>query len=150
MGLLAYVNRILLEPTDSTNSVEDRVQREGDLGEVAPLSGFPLNLQMSETHILIRLLQMYFPQNWEFGSALSKFLYFNRVVFEPPKPPSVHHWMVPDHGFCHCYMHTHVCMCVCVCVCVCGRTLIIFCTFCCLVTELQCIEFSHRSLCLLS
>jgi hypothetical protein len=27
---------------------------------------------MGETHILIRLLWMYFPQNWEFGSALSK------------------------------------------------------------------------------
>jgi hypothetical protein len=30
------------------------------------------NLQMSETHILIRLLQTHFPQNWEIGSALSK------------------------------------------------------------------------------
>jgi hypothetical protein len=27
---------------------------------------------MSETRILIRLLRMYFPRNWEFGSALSK------------------------------------------------------------------------------
>jgi hypothetical protein len=27
---------------------------------------------MNETGILIRLLQMYIPQNWEFGSALSK------------------------------------------------------------------------------
>jgi hypothetical protein len=41
----------------------------GDLGEVAPLSGVLLNLQMGETHILIRLLRMYFPRNWEFGLA---------------------------------------------------------------------------------
>jgi hypothetical protein len=42
----------------------------GDLGALAPLSGVPLNSQMNETHILIRLLQMYIPQNWEFSSAL--------------------------------------------------------------------------------
>jgi hypothetical protein len=42
----------------STNSVEDR--------------GVLLNLQMSETRVLIRLLRMYFPRNWEFGSVLSK------------------------------------------------------------------------------
>ena len=28
--------------------------------------------KMSESHILVRLLPMYFPRNWEFGSALSK------------------------------------------------------------------------------
>jgi hypothetical protein len=27
---------------------------------------------MSETRIVIRLLQTYFPRNWEFGSGLSK------------------------------------------------------------------------------
>jgi hypothetical protein len=27
---------------------------------------------MNETHILVRLLRIYIPQNWEFGSALSK------------------------------------------------------------------------------
>jgi hypothetical protein len=43
-----------------------------DLGALASLSGVLLNLQMSETCILIGLLRMYFPQNWEFGSALSK------------------------------------------------------------------------------
>jgi hypothetical protein len=42
-------------------------RENGDLGAVAPLSGVPLNLQMSETCILIRFLR-----NWEFGSALSK------------------------------------------------------------------------------
>jgi hypothetical protein len=26
---------------------------------------------MNETHILIRLLRMYIPRNWEFGSALA-------------------------------------------------------------------------------
>jgi hypothetical protein len=38
---------------------------------------------MSETRILVRLLQMYIPQNWEFGPAFSKL----RGGFEPPKPP---------------------------------------------------------------
>jgi hypothetical protein len=33
---------------------------------------------MSETHILIRLT--YFPQNWEFGIALSKLWYFGEGV----------------------------------------------------------------------
>jgi hypothetical protein len=41
-------------------------------GAVAPQSGVPLNLQMNETHILVRLLRMYIPRNWEFGSALAK------------------------------------------------------------------------------
>jgi hypothetical protein len=40
---------------------------------------------MSETRILIRLLQMYFPRNWEFGSALSKLRNFGG--FEPPQTP---------------------------------------------------------------
>jgi hypothetical protein len=43
-----------------------------DLGAVAPQSRVPLNLQMSEARILIRLLRMYFPRDWGFGSALSK------------------------------------------------------------------------------
>jgi hypothetical protein len=47
-------------------------RENGDLGAVAPSQGVPLNLQMSETRILFRLLQMYFPRNREFGSALSK------------------------------------------------------------------------------
>jgi hypothetical protein len=41
---------------------------------------------MSEPHILIRL-QMYFPWNWEFGSALSKLRNFRRHL-NPPKTPS--------------------------------------------------------------
>jgi hypothetical protein len=47
-------------------------RENGDLGAVAPESGVPLNLQMSGIRILIRLLRMYFPRNWEFGSALSE------------------------------------------------------------------------------
>jgi hypothetical protein len=56
----------------STNSVEDRGQTEWGSGGDSALPGVPLNLQMSETRILIRLLRMNFPRNWEFGSALSK------------------------------------------------------------------------------
>jgi hypothetical protein len=47
-------------------------RENGDLGALAQKSVVPLNLQMSETRILIRLLRMYFPRNWEFSSALSK------------------------------------------------------------------------------
>jgi hypothetical protein len=46
-------------------------RKNGDLGPVAPYSGVPLNLQMNETHNLIRLLRVYIPRNWEFGSALA-------------------------------------------------------------------------------
>jgi hypothetical protein len=57
----------------STNSVQDRGQREWGSGGGSPLvKRVPLFLQMNETHILIRLLQMYIPQNREFGSALAK------------------------------------------------------------------------------
>jgi hypothetical protein len=39
---------------------------------------------MSETRILIRLLWMYFPRNWEFGSALSKLRKFGGRGVEAP------------------------------------------------------------------
>jgi hypothetical protein len=42
---------------------------------------------MSETRILIRLLRMYFPRNWEFGSALSKRRNFEGGGVDPPNPP---------------------------------------------------------------
>jgi hypothetical protein len=75
----------------STNSVENSEQREWDLWAVALYSGVPLNFQMSETRILIRLLRMYFPRNCEFGSALSKLRNFGRVLNTPttthPLPP---------------------------------------------------------------
>jgi hypothetical protein len=56
---------ILLRPP--TNSIEGR--ENGDLGA-------PLNLQMSETRILIGLLRMHFPMNREFGLVLSKLRIF--------------------------------------------------------------------------
>jgi hypothetical protein len=58
-------------------------RENGDLGAIAPSQGFPLNLQMSGTRILIRLVRMYFPRNWEFGSALSKLRNFG----DPPPNP---------------------------------------------------------------
>jgi hypothetical protein len=57
-------------------------RENGDLGLVTPQSGVPLNLQMSETRILIRMLRIYFPRISEFGSA-SEF----RGGVEPPQPP---------------------------------------------------------------
>jgi hypothetical protein len=39
---------------------------------------------MSESRILVRLLWMYFPRNWEFGSALSKL--WNFGGFKHPNP----------------------------------------------------------------
>jgi hypothetical protein len=45
-------------------------RENGDLGAVASKSEVPLNLQVNETHILIRLLRMFIPCNWEFSSAL--------------------------------------------------------------------------------
>jgi hypothetical protein len=47
-------------------------REKGKMGAVAPKSGVPLNFQMNETHILIRLLRMYIPRNWEFSPALPK------------------------------------------------------------------------------
>jgi hypothetical protein len=44
----------------------------------------------SKFRILIRWLRMYFPRNWEFGSALSKLRNFGRVQ----TAPSVRHWYV--------------------------------------------------------
>jgi hypothetical protein len=51
-------------------------RENGDLGAVTPWSGVQLNLQMSETRILIRLLRIYFPHITEF-----------RGGFNPPPPP---------------------------------------------------------------
>jgi hypothetical protein len=63
-----------------TNSIEDRGQRERGSGGGSPYSGVPLNLQINETRILIRLLQMYIPRSWEFGSALAKLRNFGEGV----------------------------------------------------------------------
>jgi hypothetical protein len=43
-------------------------------------------LQMSETRILIRLLRMYFPRNWEFVSDLSKLRDFGGGGWTPQTP----------------------------------------------------------------
>jgi hypothetical protein len=70
----------------STNSVQDREQRERGSGDGSPLSGVPHNLQMSEPRILIRLLWMYFAWNWEFGSTLSKLRNFGGGRSNPLNP----------------------------------------------------------------
>jgi hypothetical protein len=72
----------------STNSVDDREQRERGSGAGSPQSGVPLNLQMNATHILIILLRIYIPRNYEFGSALAKLRNFGGGVLSP-KPPSL-------------------------------------------------------------
>jgi hypothetical protein len=64
----------------STISDEDIGQREQGSGGCSPLSVFPLNLQIRETHVLVRLLWMCYPRNWEFGSALSKLWNFGGGV----------------------------------------------------------------------
>jgi hypothetical protein len=53
-----------------------------DLEAVDYKSGVPINLQMHETNILIMLLRMYIPVNWEFGSALIKLRNFGRGWIE--------------------------------------------------------------------
>jgi hypothetical protein len=68
-----------------TDGIENR-----NLGAVAPQSGVPLNFQMRENHILIRLLQVYFSWNWESGSALSKRKKFQGRVFNPPNAPPLY------------------------------------------------------------
>ena len=42
---------------------------------------------MSESRILVRLLRMYFPWNWEFGSALSKLRNFGGGFEHTNLPP---------------------------------------------------------------
>jgi hypothetical protein len=49
----------------------DRGQREQGSGGGSPLVRGSVQFA-SEIRILIRLLRMYFPRNWKFGSALSK------------------------------------------------------------------------------
>jgi hypothetical protein len=64
------------------------------MGAVDPKSIFQLNLQMNETHILIRLLRMYIPWNWEFGSDLAKLQNFGEEgggLNPSNRPHSVRH-----------------------------------------------------------
>jgi hypothetical protein len=51
------------------NQLMTEGRENGELGAVAPESGVPPNLQMSETRILIRLLRIDFPRISEFGPA---------------------------------------------------------------------------------
>jgi hypothetical protein len=56
----------------STNSAVDRRQRERGSRDGSPLVRSSNPFANEWTRILIRLLRMYFPRNWEIGSALSK------------------------------------------------------------------------------
>jgi hypothetical protein len=56
----------------STNLVEGTGQTERGSGGGSPLIRGSTQFAKSDTRILIRLLRMYFPRNWEFGLALSK------------------------------------------------------------------------------
>ena len=73
--------------------------REKNLvGVTAGREGFSRNnSKMSESFILVWLLRMYFPRNWEFGSALSKLRNFGGGLKTPTPlpPPSVRHCTKP-------------------------------------------------------
>jgi hypothetical protein len=60
-------------------------RKNRDQGALVPKSGVPLNSKMSETSILVWLLRMYFPRNWEFASDLSNIR--NLGGFNSPTPP---------------------------------------------------------------
>jgi hypothetical protein len=88
----------------------------GDLRVVASWSGVPLNLQMSETCILVWLLQMYFPHNWNSAQLCQNFGNFggrgrlNPWTPEPP-PPSVRRccpWKLLHVSQC-IYIDIHLC-----------------------------------------
>jgi hypothetical protein len=68
-------------------------RENGDLGAVAPYSGVPLNLQMSETRILIRLLRMYFPRNWNSAQLFQNFG-ISVGSLNPLNHPSVRRWLL--------------------------------------------------------
>jgi hypothetical protein len=69
----------------STSSVGARGQRGRGSEVGSPIVKAPLDLQMNETHIVIRLLRLYIPRNWEFRSALAKYRNLGVGGFEPPK-----------------------------------------------------------------
>jgi hypothetical protein len=74
----------------STNSVEDRGQRERGSGDGSPLlrgsAQFAVRFDFVKLSGCLGLLRMYFPRNWEFGSALSKLRNF-RGGLNPRNPP---------------------------------------------------------------
>jgi hypothetical protein len=55
---------------------------------------------MNETRILIRLLRMYIPRNWEFGWALAKLRNFGEKGVWPP-PPSLRHCLFSENAVEH-------------------------------------------------
>jgi hypothetical protein len=75
----------------STNSVEDRGQRERGSGGGSPLvrgsAQFPIRFSFVKLSGCRGLLRIYFPWNWEFGSALSKLRYFGGGGLNTPTPP---------------------------------------------------------------
>jgi hypothetical protein len=73
-----------------TNSVEDRGQTERGSGGGSPPVRGSTQFANEWNRIVIRLLRMYIPWNWEFGSALAKLRNFG---VEPPKHPSIRHWL---------------------------------------------------------
>ena len=76
-------------------------EKKTTVGVIAGGEGFSWNnSKMSEIRILVRLLRMYFPWNWEFGSALSKLRNFGGGL-NTPNPPSVHHCNWANHCLCH-------------------------------------------------
>jgi hypothetical protein len=70
MRWLSCKENWLLERNNVRGNTADLPTQEFFAGGFTP--GIPPNLQMNETHILIRLLRMYIPRKWEFGSALAK------------------------------------------------------------------------------
>jgi hypothetical protein len=76
----AYVTSCLGEKKNTT------------VGVIAGGEAFSWNNSKNEWNpYSCRLLRVYFPRNWEFGSALSKLRNFGGRGVEPP-PPSVCHW----------------------------------------------------------
>jgi hypothetical protein len=91
INTVQHINvRRLITPSGVSRGQQIQLRTEGrengHLGVVAPWSGVLLNLQMGETRILIRLLLMYFPWNWEFGSAFSKLQNSGEGLNTPPLP----------------------------------------------------------------
>jgi hypothetical protein len=75
----------------STNSVEDRGQRERGSGGGSPLvrdcAQFAIRFDFVKLSGCSGFLRMYFARNWEFDSALSKLRNFGRGGgVEPPNP----------------------------------------------------------------
>jgi hypothetical protein len=71
-------------------SCGQRADRTGIWGRWPSSQWFRSILLMSETRIVIRLLRMYFPRNWKFGSALSKLRNFGEEegglnLWTPPR-----------------------------------------------------------------